>query len=143
MDKSFYRVLILDVDSETLITLQHVLENAGIDTTITWDPREARQLLKNRRFDLVIVGDRPPELDAAAIFRDLSSQRSCPRLIVRGDLFEKDGDYFRKLGASCMAARQAPFEVLDVVTRTLATVPFRATSEKSKLAEAQFSSTAS
>ncbi len=34
MDKSFYRVLILDVDSETLITLQHVLENAGIDTTI-------------------------------------------------------------------------------------------------------------
>ena len=41
MDKRKGRTLILDTDPDTLIALQHVLEEAAIDATITWDGPEA------------------------------------------------------------------------------------------------------
>ena len=56
MNQPRRRVLILDLDQDTLLTLQHVLEDAGVDTTVTWDETEARQLLKSSRFDLVLLG---------------------------------------------------------------------------------------
>jgi hypothetical protein len=31
------KALILDSDPDALITLQRTLENAGVDTTVTWD----------------------------------------------------------------------------------------------------------
>src|SRR6516165_3229555 len=42
----------------------------------TWDEAEARQLLAAGSFGLMIIGDHPPELDAAAILRDLGVQVS-------------------------------------------------------------------
>ena len=41
MNEQSRRVLILDIDPHTLVTLQHVLEWAEINTTITWDATEA------------------------------------------------------------------------------------------------------
>lgn len=45
------RVLILNSDPEALMELQRVFEGAGIDTTITWDNKEACRLLGSSRFD--------------------------------------------------------------------------------------------
>ena len=63
------KVLILDWDEDTLISLQQVLEDAGVDTTFTWDEAEARKLIEDNPFDLVVVGDNPPELTAETIFQ--------------------------------------------------------------------------
>ena len=63
------RVLILDVDERILIILERVLEEAGFDTTTTWSSADALLLLKTARFDLIVVGDHPPEIDAHAVLR--------------------------------------------------------------------------
>jgi len=138
MDERLRRVLILDTDPETLIRLQHVLEQAEIDTAITWDEIEACQLVETEFFDLVVIGDHPPELDAAAILDDLSLRGSCPPvLILRPTICEKDAEHFRRLGAIGVAPKRDTLAVLDQVTKTLAPMQFKAKSAKAGFVEAR------
>ena len=127
MDKR--RVLILDTDPDTLITLQHLLEDADLDATITWDEMEACQLLEASPFDLILIGDHRPELDAAAIIGDFSFRGVCPPvLILKGTIGEKDAEHFRWLGAIGVVPKCDPSAVFDQVTKILAPVQFKAKS---------------
>jgi CheY-like chemotaxis protein len=81
-DSPLHRVLILDTDPDTLIDLQHLLEQAEIDTAITWDELEACQLLEAKPFDLILIGSHPPELDAASILQDLGFRGICPTSLI-------------------------------------------------------------
>ncbi len=138
MDDQLRRVLILDIDPDTLITLQHVLERAGVDTTITWDETEARRLLETESFGLLLIGDHPPELDAAAILNDLKSRgASSPSLILRRVCRENDIEHFRALGAIGVVGERDPIAVLEQVTRALAPMLFRVAPAKAGLAEAR------
>jgi DNA-binding response OmpR family regulator len=126
MDRRLRRVLILDSDANFLIALQHVFEDAGIDTKITWDKREARQWVENESFDLVVIGDHPPELDAAAILADLSFRGTCPSvLILRNVVDEKAVEYFVRCGAVGVVSTGDPATVLGQVTKVLDAVQFR------------------
>jgi len=126
MDERLCRVLILDIDPETLIRLQHALEQAEIDTAITWDEIEACQLVATKPFDLVVIGDHPPELNAAAILDDLSFRGSCPPiLILRPTICEKDAEHFRRLGAVGVAPKRDTLAVLNKITKTLALMRFK------------------
>jgi DNA-binding response OmpR family regulator len=121
------RVLILDSDLHTLISLQRALEEAEIHTTITWEEAEACQLLESSHFDLILIGDHPPELNAAAVVDDLSFRGTCPSvLILRAVVSEKDAEYFRRLGAIGVVQKGDPLAVLDQVTKTLAPTQFKA-----------------
>ena len=118
------RVLILDTDPDTLVSLQHVLEQAEIDTTITWDEMEACQLLGTGHFNLILIGDHPPELDAAAILDDLSLRGTCPSvLILRAVISENDVKYFHRLGAIGVISKRDPLAVLDQVVKALTPLP--------------------
>lgn len=131
MDKQLRRVLILDCDPECLIRLQHVLQDAGIDTTITWDKTEACQSLESEPFDLIAIGDHPPELDSAAIIDDLSLRGTCPPvLILRKVVGENDVEYFSCRGAVGVVSKKDPLTVRDRIATALASVPFRANSAK-------------
>jgi DNA-binding response OmpR family regulator len=121
-----WRTLILDTDPDTLLMLQQVLEEADIDATITWNKMEACQLIETAPFDLILIGDHPPELNAAAILGDLSFQGSRPPvLVLRGIFGEKDAEYFRRLGATAVVPRRDPLAVLEQVTKALASVHSR------------------
>jgi len=121
------RALLLDTDPDTLITLQHALEEADIDATVTWDEIEACQLIETASFDLILVGDHPPELNAAAILDDLSLRGTCPPiLILRGIFGEKDAEHFRLLGAIGVVSKRDAHAVLKQVTRALAPIQFKA-----------------
>lgn len=65
------RVLVLDLSEDVLIRVQQVLEDSGIDTTTTADPREGKELMVTGFFDFLVIGNRPPLLDAARILLDL------------------------------------------------------------------------
>lgn len=136
MDERLRQVLILDMDPDTLISLQQVLERANVDTTITWDESEARQLLAARSFDLIIIGDHPPEVDAAAILHDLGFLGIPASLILLGTVLAKDIEYFRGLGAIGVVPRQDPLEILEQVARAFSLMPSKATPEKVGLARA-------
>jgi DNA-binding response OmpR family regulator len=119
------RALLLDTDPDTLITLQHALEEVDIDATVTWDEMEAVRLIETAPFDLILIGDHPPELSAAAIVDHLSLRGTCPPvLILRGIFGEKDAEYFRRLGAAGVVPKRDPVAVLEQVTRTLAPIQF-------------------
>lgn len=127
MDERLHRVLILDCDANFLITVQHVLEGAGIDTKITWDKREACQWLENEPFDLAVIGDHPPELDPVAIIDDFSFRGMCPPvLILRKVVYEKDIEYFVRCGAVGVVSKGDPLTVLDQVATALDSVSFKA-----------------
>ena len=137
MNERLHRVLILDTDPDTLVTLQHTLEQAEIDTTVTWDEREACQLLETAHFDLILIGDHPPELNAAAILDTLSFRGTCPPvLILRGIISEKDVEYFRRLGAIGVGLKRDSQAVLDQVTKALAPIQFKASNSKTGLIDA-------
>jgi DNA-binding response OmpR family regulator len=129
------RTLILDTDPDTLIALQHVLEEAEIDATITWNEAEACQLIETAPFDLMLIGDHPPELNAAAILDDLSLRGTCPPvLILRGIFSAKDAEYFRRLGAVGVIPKRDPIAVLEQVTKALASMELKAKAARADLA---------
>jgi len=120
------RVLILDSDLHTLISLQHALEEVEIHATITWEEAEACQLLETSHFDLILIGDHPPEVNAAAVVDDFSFRGTCPSvLILRAVVSEKDAEYFRRLGAIGVVSKLDPLAVLDQVTKALAPTQFK------------------
>ena len=134
MDERSRRVLILDSDADWLITLQHAFEGAGIDTTTTWDKREACRWLENDPFDLVVIGDHPPELDSGAILDDLSFRGMCPPvLILRQVVCEDDVEYFAWRGAIGVVSRGDPLAVVDHVAKALDSLHFRAKSLRAGL----------
>jgi DNA-binding response OmpR family regulator len=132
------RALLLDTESDTLITLQRALEEAGIDATVTWNEMEACRLIESSPFDLILVGDHPPELNAAAIIDDLSLRGTCPPvLILRGVFGEKDAEYSRQLGAITVVPKRDALALLDHITKVIAPMQFRAKAAKAGLAEAR------
>ena len=125
MDK-LPRVLILDTDPHTLITLQHALEQAEFDTIITRDEAEACQLLETSRFDLILIGNHPPELDASAIVDDFSFRGTCPSvLILQAVVAERDVEHFRRLGAIGVVPKLDSLAVLGQVANALAPTQFK------------------
>ena len=78
------RVLVLDFDPITLIALEQLLEEAGFGTTTTWSMHEACYCLEQERFDLVVVGDHLPQIDAVVIVRHLENlHRRVPCIVMR------------------------------------------------------------
>ena len=132
MDKPpLRRTLILDTDPDTLIMLQHVLEDGGIDATITWDVAEACQLLANAPFDLILIGDHPPELNAASVLNHLSFRGMCPPVVIlKRIVSEKDAEYVYRFGAVGVVPKRDHLAVLDQVRKTLALTQFKAESAK-------------
>ena len=77
------RVLLLHHDEDSLITLQWILENQGFDTTATWDQAEAAGLLKNSKFDIVVLHEHALHDRPDVLFQDVK----CPqtRVVIPAD----------------------------------------------------------
>jgi len=133
-----WRTLILDTDPDILIMLQRVLEEADIDATVTWDEMEACQLIETAPFDLILIGDHPPELKAGAILDDLKLRGTCPPvLVLRGVFGEKDPEYFSRLGATAVVLKRDPLAVLEQVTKALSSIQFNAKAGKAPSTKAR------
>lgn len=76
--------LIVDTDEAVLISLQGLLEDDGVDTTTTWDAREALALLRARHYDVVLVAEHPPEISCKQFLRQLRGQGDrTPALVLQ------------------------------------------------------------
>jgi len=113
------RVLICDTDAEILINLEQMLENAGFDTTTIWETMDLARLLERNPFDLLIMGDHPPHMDAEVISRELRDaevilrelREKHPRTpvvlcLVQRSLDESEMERFRSAGATAVISRQ-------------------------------------
>jgi CheY-like chemotaxis protein len=115
------RALILDSDPDALLTLQRTLENGGVDTTITWDSCEARSLVRTTSFDVVLIGEHPPEIDVENTVRDLRVHGSLsPCLILRTTgTGNARGDWLRQLGVSGVLPKRDPAKALEEVHKAV------------------------
>ena len=110
------KVLILDCDPDVLTLLQHVLESAGVDTTITWNHSEARELAKNVFFDVILVGDYAPEFTVEAIRHDFRiDDDSCSFLLL--GMSQRDGEQLRRHCFAGMVPKRDPLRVLEEVQK--------------------------
>ena len=110
------KALILDSDADTLITLQRTLENGGVDTTITWDNSEARNLVRTTPFDVMLIGDHPPDISAESTVRDFRLRGALsPCLILRTTAREISAERLQRLGVVGVLPKRDPNRVLKEV----------------------------
>jgi DNA-binding response OmpR family regulator len=108
------RVLILDHDPEVLTRLQCVLEDAGFDTTVTWDGSEARYLVQSTLFDLILIGGHFPEVGAQAFLHEIALSAAPRRCLVLGGSDARD-ESLRRFGVAGVVPRGDPYRVLQAV----------------------------
>jgi CheY-like chemotaxis protein len=116
------KALILDSDPDALITLQRTLENGGVDTTITWDNAEAHNLVKTTPFDVMLIGDHPPEINVESTVRELRLRGALsPCLVLQTTVARKVGaGRLRQLGVTGVLPKRDPERVLEEVQKTVA-----------------------
>lgn len=120
MSSSRRHLLILDLDESILLALQQVLEDAGFDTTITWDENEARHLVQRKPYDLIVVGEHPPELMADTVLRDFSQQGNrLPCLILGRKGPETALQHLSEIGVIGVIPKREPLTVLEQVCKYL------------------------
>ena len=116
MSERPYKVLILDHDPDVLTHLQHVLEDGGLDTTITWDCVEARELTRNIPYDVILVGNHSPEVTAETF---LCTPRSAPQACMLLGASDSKSEPLGRLGIAAMVPKQEPHRVLQAVQEHL------------------------
>jgi DNA-binding response OmpR family regulator len=110
-------ILIIDHDEDLLLRLEHLLENAGFATTVTWRADHLNDLLANSTYDLVVIGHHPPEMDAATVLRH-GARGPRPACIVLNprDQYPFEAEYFYSLGAHAVMCKWSP-EIAERVRR--------------------------
>jgi len=116
------KALIFDSDPDALITLQRTLENGGVDTTITWDNAEVCNLVRTTRFDVMLIGDHPPEISVENTLADLRVRGELsPCLVLRTTATGKmRAERLRQLGVAGVLPKRDPERVLEEVQKALA-----------------------
>jgi DNA-binding response OmpR family regulator len=105
-------ILVLGIDEQLLIDLERLLENRGFATTTTWDTDEALHLVQSHRFDLLLIGDHPPQVAASEVLRQVQSGRtSVPCIILQQKSAPFSEEYFYSLGAAGVVTSREPGEI--------------------------------
>ncbi len=65
------RILVVDSDPYILILLEKFLEDAGYETRVTWDGKEAVSWIDSEVFAAVIVGEHPQSVRCLEVVRKL------------------------------------------------------------------------
>lgn len=103
-----WKVLILEQHEDVLLNLEHVLETAGFDTTLAWHMDAFRRYLSEREFDLIIIGHRPPEIDAAQVLRSIAPLRPQTIVLTGTARHPFEDQYFYGLGAHAVFSKWDP-----------------------------------
>lgn len=119
------KILIIDNDEDVLIALERVLEEQGYETTTAWDLPEGVGLMANSGFDLLLIGDHPPELNCERVLKLLRREDiKVPCVVMHTAARHPFSEqYLRFLGASGIACKWSEEEVTSEIQRCLAPMP--------------------
>ena len=119
MNQRRLRILICDIDPDILIHLEKMLEDAGFDTTSTWNVVDLERLLQQHSFQLVIIGDHPSQMDAELLVRKFrGTQEQVPNvlcLVWHGHVKECTIERLRSAGATAVVSGQDDVSILEQV----------------------------
>ncbi len=103
------RVLIVDSDEQILITLEHLLEDQGIETTTTWSALQALELLRSHGFNMLLVGDHLSDLTSEQLLREIQMQGVDASILVMessGSRAPSLANHFAALGATATVGKR-------------------------------------
>jgi DNA-binding response OmpR family regulator len=111
------RILIADPDERVLIDLERVLQDAGFDTTTAWSSKQMQDLIGERRFDLLLVADHPPEINCETILRQTRQGGwGTPVIVLEGKQRHPFAEpYLLTLGAHEIVHKWDTWKVRDAV----------------------------
>jgi DNA-binding response OmpR family regulator len=118
MKERRFRVLICDFDADTLIRLEQLLENAGFDTTTTWDSTDLGRF-SDAGFDLLVISDHPPQMNAEVILNDLRVRGVFHVLVLEASAGTSNLERLRSLGAIAVVPRWNHTAILGHVQTSL------------------------
>jgi len=116
------RVLVVDDEPEIAELMRAMLESAGFEVATAESGALALELLGEARFDAIVSDLRMPEMDGAALWREVKSRHPAlarRMLFVTGDTLSPEAEKF--LAESGCASLDKPFARADLIDR-LATV---------------------
>jgi two-component system NtrC family sensor kinase len=117
------RVLVVDDEIELSALMRDMLEAAGYDVATAESGMVALELLATARFDAIVSDLRMPDIDGAALWREVSRRRpqlARHMLFVTGDTLSPDAREFLK-EARCTGLDK-PFSKADLLARVAALV---------------------
>jgi PleD family two-component response regulator len=91
------RILIVNDDEDVLIALERLLEGEGYNTATAWSGKEALDLSRKSRFDLLLVDEHLSDVDAAVLWEAL--QRHQPNAF-RFLMLSRKGVYRHSVGTN-------------------------------------------
>lgn len=109
------RILAVDPDEFVLIQLERLLEDAGFDTTTTWDARHALSLIGGEDFDCVLLCDHPPEVNAKDLLIRMRNLGRFPSCIVLQPAAAIHAAEFTQLGALDVVCRWSFDDLLHAI----------------------------
>ena len=111
--------LIVDSDEAALISVEHLLEDEGIDTTTTWDAREALDILRSKRYDVLLLAEHPPEIDCRRFLRQLrESGDRTPTIVMQSTPRHPfETPYLQSLGPFAVVSKRNGIAIAEAVRR--------------------------
>lgn len=119
------RILIADCHEDVLIALEHLLEDAGFDTTTAWTGRDAIGLLDSFAFDVFLLNEYLPDGNAEDLLRAIRRRGiGTPCMIMQPSAPTMlDSARFRGLGVTDLISKHSPDDMLDRLHGHLAVAP--------------------
>jgi DNA-binding response OmpR family regulator len=115
------RILVADNDEDILIALESALENGGYATTVAWSGAEARKLLSEVNFDLLVLDDYLSDADSVQTLTECRGAGIEPLVVVTYHRFPSvhEESRLRNLGVSALVNKRAHLELIQVVDHLL------------------------
>jgi DNA-binding NtrC family response regulator len=113
------KILIVDNDESVLIALQRALEEQDYDTTTAWNLTEAFKQMTDTSFDVLVIGDHPPDLNCERLLKRLRAVQSwTPCVVMHSEARHPFSvEYLQHLGAHGVACKWNDKEVLEEVQK--------------------------
>jgi two-component system NtrC family sensor kinase len=112
------RILVVDDEAELAHVMREMLESAGYEVATAESGAVALELLSAARFEAVVSDLRMPDMDGAALWREVSAAHpslASRLLFVTGDTLSPDAaDFFRVSGCDGL---DKPFSKADLLAK--------------------------
>ncbi len=118
------KILIVDNDESVLIALERAMEEQGYETITAWDLPEGLTLMEGTSFDVLVVGDHPPELNCERLLKLLRQKQIWTPCVIMhsAERHPFSVQYLQYLGAHGVACKWNDREVLEEVNRCLSDI---------------------
>ena len=110
------KVLVVDFDEQVLIALERLLEDAGIGTATTWSAKQALELLRAEKFDVLVAGDHFGDFSCEQLLREAQQRGLGASILVMesgGTRTSSAAAHFASLGAAETVKRRELGKIVE------------------------------